>query len=150
MELLEIQENECLDGLDDFYEQDFVNDLSAIAKYEINEFFHDKQLHCGGPISEEILYASPNIVMVLNTTMSNGVKTAFKSIDQFSENPEKEDEGGVVTEEMKLVLSILDHACERRVPKEHAAGIMLMYLEICRGINICELSEDEMVFENFE
>ncbi|MHA1948706.1 MAG: hypothetical protein ACW99G_03070 [Candidatus Thorarchaeota archaeon] len=149
MEILEIQENECLDGLDEFYDQDFVKDLSEVARQEINQFFHDKELSCGGPICEGILYAPTNIVLVLNTTMSNGVKTAFKSIDYFSEKPEKPEkpETGAVTEEMKMVLSILNHASERQVPKEHAAGIMLMFLEICRGIQIFELSPDEIVIE---
>lgn len=143
----EIQE-ERLEGLDEFCEE-IVADLTWVTTAYIDNFFHDKEMHCGGGIPKKLLYSPHYIEMVVNTTVSNGVRTAFKSLDHFSENENFENEvnDGTVTDDMKLVLAVMDHACERRIPKEHSAGIMLMYLELCRGIQICELSPDEIIVE---
>lgn len=146
----EFQEDR-LEGLDEFCGE-MLPDLTEIIKIFIDNFFHDKELHCGGPIPKKLLYSSHYITMVINTTVSNGVLAAFKSIDRFSENENSENEvnDGTVTEDMKTVLAIQDHACERRIPKEYSGGIMLMYLELCRGIQIVDLLPEEMAEESGE
>ena len=146
----EIQE-EHLEGLDDFKEE-MMPDLNTLVRKYIDNFFHDKELHCGGPIPKKLLHSPHYIVMVINTTVSNAVIAAFKSLDHFAENENLDDEGndGIVTDDMKTVIAIQNHTCERRIPKEYSGGVMLMYLELCKGIPVCELLPDEMVKEEVQ
>ena len=44
-------------------------------------------------------------------------------------------------EQIKLVLGFLNKCASRGVPKFFAAGITIMYMEICKGIEVSELVE---------
>jgi hypothetical protein len=70
------------------------------------------------------LLSKENIELVLNTTIIDGVDEIYKVIWGSGVNPIEE------------VLGVLTDCAKRWIPKDFAAGIMIMYFKLCRGISI--------------
>jgi hypothetical protein len=126
------------------------NDCDALAKQFIAKFFANRQMHCGGPIPKSVLESPEYVNMVLHTDVCKGVEQAYSLIGYTGPTEiDFTDESTTIPDDIGKVLDILGQCSRMKVPKALAAGIMLMYLELCEGIgqakNIIEtFSKSEM------
>lgn len=119
----------------------FLSDVRQLSREYIQRFFKDKEMYCGGVVPMNMLLTDNNISLVLNTNIEDGVRLAYKSISHSSDAVDSEIdlhlEDITVSSDVKLVMSILKKCSKSGVPKELAAGMLLLYLEFCEGIKIC-------------
>ena len=112
-------------------------DAQAYAKVCIGVFFQDKAMYCGGSVPKRLLQAPQYVSLVLNTDVMDGVDVAYQSLRRASHQVTWEtDEATTVPREVKFVIAILNHCKTLDIPKVFATGLMLMYLEICEGVNV--------------
>jgi hypothetical protein len=145
--MLKIDFSEDFDCFDDEYrdfsqEQDkelldfatnFFGDLKCLINQYLQQFFKDKDFHCGGKISKAILNTDRNISIVANYDIINGVQKAYSSLEK---HPLSSESLGEVTGDIRLVSSILQELARSSVPQQFAGGMMLLYLELIMGIDI--------------
>jgi len=103
---------------------DFVEDIRNSAKEYISIFFKHEEILFGGP---GIIHSSNYVDLVIDADISSGVSAIYDALEE-RESEEEED--------IKLVLETLNKCARRGVPKFFAAGIAIMYMEICKGIKI--------------
>ena len=115
--------------------EEFVEDAQALAREWIIKFFADKEMYCGGPISERILLSPHYIKLVLDTDISVGSEVAYiaMEVDNKGEFPIKL---GGISDDVRWVIGFLGRCGVNRVPPCFIGGLMLMYLELCDGIRI--------------
>ena len=113
----------------------FLKDAQSVAKGYIEVFFKDKEHYHGGKIKKEYLYSEKNLSRVLNTDVSSGILEAYSKIKNHPDIVIDEDENaGIITDDVRLSMSIFDQCSKRGIPKQFAGGILLMYLDLCEGI----------------
>ncbi len=111
----------------------FLKDAKSVAKKHIQTFFSDKKYYFGGEIGEDILFSPRNISTVLNTDISTGVLEAYEKIERCPDIVVEEDDT-ILSDDVRLVMSVFKECSIREIPKQFAAGLLLMYLELCEGI----------------
>jgi hypothetical protein len=111
---------------------DFAEDIRNLSKECIVNFFKHEEMHLGGKIPNEIMHSSNYIDLVIDADITSGVTAIYKALEKH----ELEEE-----EQIKLVLGTLNKCARRGVPKFFAAGVTIMYMEICKGIEVSELVE---------
>jgi len=129
---------EPLAGLDEFH-AGYMEDFNVYAQTCIDKFFEGKEMHCGGRIPKKLLSSKNNVITIINSTVSEAAQVALKSLKAQGEIECSSDNDGVVTEDIKLILAIQKHARKCNVPKEFSGGLLLLYLEICRGVELLQL-----------
>jgi hypothetical protein len=111
---------------------DFAEDIRNLSKEYIGNFFKHEEMHLGGKIPNEIMYSSNYVDLVIDADISSGISSIYRALEKYELDEE---------EQIKLVLGILNKCASRGVPKFFAAGITIMYMEICKGVGISELVE---------
>lgn len=111
---------------------DFAEDIRNLSKEYIVNFFKYEEMHLGGKIPNEIMHSSNYIDLVIDADISSGVTAIYKALEKYELDEE---------EQIKLVLGTLNKCASRGVPKFFAAGVAIMYMEICKGIEVFELVE---------
>lgn len=111
----------------------FLRDAQTIAKKHIKNFFSDKTYYFGGEIGEDTLFSPKNISRVLNTDISTGVLEGYRKIEECPDVV-VEEEDSLLSDDIRLAMSVFNECSNRGIPKQFAAGLFLMYLEICEGI----------------
>ena len=111
---------------------DFAEDIRNLSKEYIVNFFKHEEMHFGGKIPNEIMHSPNYIDLVINADIAAGVTAIYKALEKCELGEE---------EQIKLVLGTLNKCASRGVPKFFAAGITIMYMEICKGIEVSELVE---------
>ena len=111
---------------------DFAEDIRNLSKEYIVNFFKHEEMHLGGKIPNEIMHSSNYIDLVIDADISSGVTAIYKALEKYELDEE---------EQIKLVLGTLNKCASRGVPKFFAAGVAIMYMEICKGIEVFELVE---------
>lgn len=132
-EELEAQESESVPS--EFFDN-FSEDIRELVKHYISSFFADKEMHYGGPISENVLHLPHYVNVVLNTDICDGVDRAHEMLSSY--NLKTDVPEGLVPEDVRLVVSVLNQCARAKIPKAFAAGIVLMYLELCEGVEADE------------
>lgn len=130
----DVSESEITDAAE-AYTNVFLGDVNELSRQYIERFFADREMHCGGGIPDYLLFSKYNISLILNTNIENGVKRAYHAIAQAERFPPCVD-SGIVPDDVKLVMAILKQCAKVGIPKEFAAGVMLLHLEYCEGISI--------------
>lgn len=123
-----------------FYKK-LMQETYLYGKKIILDYFKDKQLFYGGEIPEDRLLQQKFVDAVLDTNMKVGIYIAYHCIDQsiFDEN----------FDSIKLVVDILDSLSNSVIPKCFAAGMLLLCLEFCHGIQIDWTLINPVKFEAF-
>lgn len=116
--------------------EDFHDDAIRLASHHVKEFFGDKEFWCGGPIPPHILFSPANLSMVLNTSVEDGVEAAYEMLadDSDVQNRPMLDPDGEVTPDIEFIRDLQYQCAAMKIPKRLSGGIMLMFLELCRGL----------------
>jgi hypothetical protein len=118
--------------LEAFYGE-FFADAQELARNYIEDFFSDKEMYCGGKVSIDVLHSPSYITMILNTDVCNGVSAAYAMLAACDEI-DCDAELGMVATDVRLVVSVLQQCSDRGIPKQFASGMLLIYLELCEGL----------------
>ena len=117
---------------------DFRGDAAGLASHYIKIFFKDKFLHESNVDNYNLLDEN-KVLTVINTSVICGVQKAYKALENYiiitQEDINKAKKNGDVTEDIKLVNETLKSLYKAGVPQQFAGGMMILYLEFCRGIN---------------
>jgi hypothetical protein len=132
----EYQEIECeeqpVQNCDVFFEQ-----VVESVVEKIDNFFATQQMHYGGPISTKMLHSPHYISRVLNTDISDGVCAAYAALgfprqsEHFNEKQRK-----MFDKAQKLIETTLTNLAKSGIPKVYAGGILLMWLELVKGVEV--------------
>lgn len=113
----------------------FKKDIKKIAKYYIKKFFKNKKDINGRKLKIEDLYSKEKIEKLININILESTKIIYPILgreDRYTCKDEKED----VTKDIKLVNETLKKIYKFKIPQQFAGGILLVYLEVCKGIKI--------------
>lgn len=113
----------------------FKDDVKKLAREYISRFFEGKEMYCGGNISSRTIHAPGYVSLVIRTDVGRAVDQAYQAMRQSSIIDSDADENNI-SEDMRTVLKILQECSALQVPKRFAGGIILMYLELCMGVDI--------------
>jgi len=113
------------------YAVDIYQDFNKVAENFIYGFFCNEEMSCGGPIPKKLLFSPDYISLVLNTKAARGIELAHQMIETHNKIA---DEPITEIDAIKLVQESLDNFAHSGVPKQLAGGILLMYLELVKGI----------------
>ena len=129
-ENLEIQ---SLEG--DFDEEDneyCYQKLKKKAVEYIDLFFQNKSDMFGNPVNiSKIINDENNIKLVINTVdVVDGISYAYEilSLSGINTTPPK---GSMLSDDVKLVLGVLEECATLKIPKSSAGGLLLLYLNYC-------------------
>lgn len=95
----------------------------------LEDFFFDQKMYCGGKIPKNLLLSNTSY---LKLDLSECIDRAYSLISQDPEYLFKES-GENIEPEIEHVIKILDKCSAKRVPKQFAGGVMLIYLSLCEG-----------------
>lgn len=109
--------------------QHLLTDAEQIAINHIKTFFTNKKMYFGGAILEEELLTDRYIQMVIHTNVVKGVEHAYKVLEHCM----TEDDENHISDDIRLVVKVLEECGSLGIPKCFAAGILLVYLELCEG-----------------
>jgi hypothetical protein len=98
------------------------------AKMHMEKFFSDKRLHTGGAVTKTFLFKEKRVLMVMNTTISDGVEKAYAAMYDMPKDCDSN-----IGSDVKLVISILGLLSRSGVPQEYAGGMLCVYLELVEG-----------------
>jgi len=101
------------------------------AKKSLRRFFSDKKLWCGGNIPANMLLSEKHLNTLLDTTIEIGASIAHYSLQR--EAPEHFDTSDS-SWCFRLINTILAECGTRGISKSYAGGIVLLYLELCEGV----------------
>lgn len=130
----EADETEVLESLSADLFGTFRVDVRELAIYYLDKFFEDKEWHAGGRIPKRYLYSDRYISMALNTGIMEGVDKAYEALEKC----EIDNVDSRLPGDIRLVVNILDKLAAAGVPRPFAAGFLLIYLELCIGIELDE------------
>lgn len=118
----------------------YIKALEEQAKGYIGQFFANKKFHCGGPIPKNYLYSEQSINLVLSTEFCKGVDLCYEALTTVRA-PKNHDEEETVPWDIYMVLNLIAEVRAMQIPKDFQAGIMLLYLKLCKGARMPEKNE---------
>ena len=130
-----IYEEFCEEIPDEFLD-DHLESLKSIGKMCLAAFFKDKEMHYGGAVSRAAINSPLSLELIWNTDISEGVQKAYRVMKRAGVGRKRTENG--IREDMQIVIDILDQCSDLGIPKCFRAGILLLYLEMCLGVNIDE------------
>jgi hypothetical protein len=113
----------------------FKKDIKKIAKHYIKKFFKNKKDISGEKIDIKSLYSKEKIEKLININILESTKIIYPILakeKKYISKHKKED----VTEDIKLVNETLKKIYKFKIPQQFAGGVLLLYLEVCKGIKI--------------
>ena len=120
---------------DENFLSSFTGDLGQFVSECIFNFFCNKEMHYGGPIPPKMMLTDNYIKLVASSNTCNDIDRAYALLAKTGINTEAENEN-LVSDDVRLILQVLDQCVAARVPKCFRGGIILMYLELCEGIEL--------------
>lgn len=111
----------------------FIEEVKPIINRAMNNYFRDKKLHNGKSIDSSIFELPHYINLVMNTNIIDGVKNAYKIIEdnQFI----CFDESGPIEKDVVYLINLI-RQIHKRVPQDFVGGIILMHLELIEGLEV--------------
>lgn len=122
----------------EFFEEDLTSQLEeidALAKQAISSYFLKQEMYDGNLIKKSLIHLPYYISLVRNTSVSEGVVTAYKMIEDCNFRDSVSLNRSALAEDVKFVLGIIKKI-EKKVPQEFVGGILLMHLELFEGLEI--------------
>jgi hypothetical protein len=131
---------ECVksEEIDQTHLDHFLWNSVVYASVCVEEFFKDKEMYGGGPVPDRMLHSSRYLSIVLNYN-SDKLEYMYDAMKRSGhELTVKKVNSAMIPGDVKLVISILRECFCLGIPKEFVFGIVLMYLEICEGVEIID------------
>ena len=102
-----------------------IKELRGMIKECIRLYFLGKTDVKGNTIPDRILVSRKHVDLVLNTTVVEAIKKAYKAFKycKFKNQEEK-------------IINTLNSCAKYWIPKDFAGGMMLIYLSLCEGVPI--------------
>lgn len=118
--------------------KDFVDSLRILAKQYMIYFFADKEMHCGGKITESFLFQPRRLYAVMNMNFCKAVDKAYNCMksDLDEDYLQRCVDQGKLSPDVEKVIETLDMLGAARVPQQFLGGMLLLYLELCEGVKI--------------
>lgn len=113
----------------------FKKDIKKIAKYYIRKFFKNKKDKKGDKLNVEIIYNKHNIERMVNTNILESTNIIYENLKSTS-YAEKSKRQKDVTKDIVLVNEALKKIYKSKIPQQFAGGMLLLYLEFCKGVKI--------------
>lgn len=103
------------------------------AKYHLERFFNEHRLHTGGQITKSFLFNERRMYMVMNYDIMRGVDHAYRVLEgEF--DIVKNKTVAEITQDIRLVIDVLNLLSRSGVPQEYAGGMLCVYLELVEGV----------------
>ena len=72
----------------------------------------------------------------MTLSIDTAMSIAYKTLSNYEEYDCSEVSENIISEDVKLIISVLNHAAKKKIPKDYCYGILLMYLELCKGFDL--------------
>ena len=139
---LSIVENEPSEALIRDLKENIQGELREIIKKYLIIFFADQEMYYGGLIPTEVLFSPLYVSTVANFDISKATDNAYSVLqhvdDIYDQDPDADDDGSV-SGDVRLMTTLLRECASLDIPKTFAPGISLIFLELCKGVNIVSL-----------
>lgn len=109
------------------------DDVRQLAITSILRFFEDKEYLSGGKIPERELLKEQNINIVSNTTVLDGIDEIYEILE-LNDPPEGYEKYRKEWQR-RLLQDLFAEAGRKGIPKSFVAGISIICLDYCYGIN---------------
>lgn len=121
-------------------------DCLEYAKQFLKMFFRNRVDEYGCEIEIEDLLTERNVSLVANMTVCDGMPIIYDVLNTTKkENTTKEKHKGKLPEDVEMILKLLNEIAKMSAPKNFAAGLIAIYVEVCKG---CKL-DDNREFRNW-
>jgi hypothetical protein len=111
---------------------DFDKKREKTAKIFLDKFFANECLHTGGPIPRQMLHNERRLKQVVNLSIMEALDLAYDALGHVG--PVAGSRECDVTDDIRLVISVIHKLAEARVPQEFSGGMLCVYLELVEGI----------------
>lgn len=105
----------------------------VIRKYYINLFFKNREYYYGGSIPIDKLYCPRYLNKIMNidkVNIENSLNKVYQALEDIFECDSS------LSDDILYILNLLGMCAKASIPKEYATGIIIMYLELCEGIEV--------------
>lgn len=120
----------------------FKEDLENLARRQINNFFREKKLYCGGPIPNSYLMSDSSITTVVCSKFADGIQSFYEVITSSIPKKPFELEGEDIDHDIYYFLTLLHETHRCNVWIKFRAGMILLYLKLCKGYKIPSIPYD--------
>lgn len=110
-------------------------DFKDLAKSFLCSFFRNKKDVNELEIETEDLLTDRNISMVLNFDICEGSKLIYNALGKVY-GKESLKRKGKVPQDIQMFIKLLNECAKKSVPKCFAAGLIAVYIEVCKGCKI--------------
>ncbi len=112
-----------------------IEEMDSLSKQAISNYFLNEEMYTGELIEKSLMHLPYYVSLVRNTSVSEGVLTAYKMIEDFDFKDSISINKSSMAEDVKFVLSLIKKI-QIKVSQEFVGGILLMHLELIEGIEI--------------
>lgn len=109
-------------------------DCVELAKQCLQMFFRNRVDEYGFDIEIEDLLTDRNISLTLNLTVRDDLPVIYDALKQHGKKEPKKK--GKFSEDVELVLKILNECSRMSIPKNLATGLLAVYIEVCKGCKL--------------
>ena len=109
----------------------FRDDLARLAEKILLRFFVGKTLREGGPVTKELLCTPENVELMIDGEFGDRVDQIYQELGTLG----VDEPTGVVTWDIRYVLSKLEECKNLGIPKPLAAGVVLIYTRLCQNLD---------------
>lgn len=102
----------------------------------IDVFFCDEDWHCGGKIPKSMLHSPFHVKMVLELDVCAGVDKAHELLEKCEGQELESPIDGSTTSSIFMLNEAMSKCRAKKIPKVFQSGITIMYLELCKGIEM--------------
>ena len=104
------------------------------VKMFLSRFFKDKQLFDGSSIPDEMLYDKENLDILIDIEFTDQMDMIYREMG--TSQCGDRDQGGNISWDVRFVLNHLKECSGLKIPRKYAAGIILIFVKLCRTYNI--------------
>lgn len=116
----------------------FAKDIAVLVQHYIQRFFLDKLTLDGEPVSLEVMLNPSYVERVPDLDICGGMDYIYGAVgvDYTKEQMRVFEKKGRLPDDVQYVVSLYQQCSKLGIPKCFATGIIIMYLELCKGHRI--------------
>ena len=112
-----------------------IEEIDGLSKQAISNYFLNEEMYTGDLIEKSLIHLPYYVLLVRNTSVSEGVVKAYKMIEDCGFKDSISINKSSMPEDVKFVLNLIKKI-QREVSQEFVGGILLMHLELIEGIEM--------------